>query len=161
MQQRSVIYPLTVKEITLAQERDLVLKKLKNTEKYSTHLVENTPVLCKNGKMVIPKVLQRRAVSWYHHYLQHPGHTRLEETLNAVMYWKGMRNTIRSHVKNCCKCQVNKRPKHKYGKLPAKLVIRNPWEALCVDLIGPYTLKGKDGTEIDFMYLTMIDPASS
>ena len=26
---------------------------------------------------------------------------------------------------------------------------------------GPYTLKGKDGTEIDFMFLTMIDPASS
>jgi hypothetical protein len=36
-----------------------------------------------------------------------------------------------------------------------------PWEALCVDLIGPYTIKGKDGTEIDFMCLTMIDPASS
>jgi hypothetical protein len=36
-----------------------------------------------------------------------------------------------------------------------------PWEALCVDLIGPYTLKGKDGSQIDFMCLTMIDPASS
>jgi len=36
-----------------------------------------------------------------------------------------------------------------------------PWEALCVDLIGPYTLKGKDGSSIDFMALTMIDPASS
>jgi len=77
------------------------------------------------------------------------------------MYWKGMRNTIRSHVKNCRTCQVNKQHKHKYGKLPTKLVITNPWEALCVDLIGPYTLKGKDGTEIDFMCLTMIDPASS
>ncbi len=30
-----------------------------------------------------------------------------------------------------------------------------------MDLIGPYTLKGKDVTEIDFMCLTMIDPASS
>ena len=27
--------------------------------------------------------------------------------------------------------------------------------------IRPYTLKGKDETEIDFMCLTMIDPASS
>jgi len=36
-----------------------------------------------------------------------------------------------------------------------------PWEALCVDLIGPYTLKGKDGLSIDFMALTMINPASS
>ena len=30
-----------------------------------------------------------------------------------------------------------------------------------MDLIGPYTLKGKDGTNIDFTCLTMIDPASS
>ena len=28
-------------------------------------------------------------------------------------------------------------------------------------LIGPYALRGKDGTEIDFICLTMIDPASS
>ncbi len=32
---------------------------------------------------------------------------------------------------------------------------------LCVDLAGPYTLKGKDDSNIDFMCLTMIDPASS
>ena len=36
-----------------------------------------------------------------------------------------------------------------------------PWETLCIDLIGPYTLKGKDGTIIDFMFHTMINPASS
>ncbi len=38
----------------------------------------------------------------------------------------------------------------------------NTWRALCVDLIGPYTLKGRnDGKSIDFMCLTMIDPARS
>ncbi len=60
-----VIFPLTVKEIALAQERDLVLKKLPKMEKDLTHLVEDTEVLCKDGKMFIP-------VHWYHHYLQHP-----------------------------------------------------------------------------------------
>ena len=30
-----------------------------------------------------------------------------------------------------------------------------------MDLIGPYTLRGKDKSEIDFMCLTMIDLASS
>jgi hypothetical protein len=29
------------------------------------------------------------------------------------------------------------------------------------NLVGPYTLKGKDGSSIDFMCLTMIDPATS
>jgi hypothetical protein len=37
--------------------------------------------------------------------------------------------------------------------VPPKLVI--------VDLIGHYTLKGKDGSSIDLMCLTMIDPATS
>ncbi len=98
---------------------------------------------------------------WYHHYLQHPGHDRLEETMNAAIYWKGMQTTIRSITKSCKSCQVNKRCQLKYGHLPSKIVISTPWEALCVDLIGPYTLKGKDGSEVDFVALTMIDPTSS
>jgi len=72
-----------------------------------------------------------------------------------------MRTTIRSITKSCKTCQKDKRRKLKYGHLPAKTIIRIPWEALCVDLIGPYTLKGKDGSQINFMALTMIDLASS
>ena len=155
------IYPLTVQEIAAAQQTDETLDKLNLLEAYTPQLVENVTVLCKDGKLVIPQELQQRAVQWYHHYLQHPGTTRLEETLRGAMYWKGLRHSVRTFVKNCHKCQVNKRRQRKYGKLPTKLVISNPWEALCVDLIGPYTLKGKDGTEIDFMCVTMIDPATS
>ncbi len=64
-------------------------------------------------------------------------------------------------LKTCRSCQVNKRHSQKYGHLPPKLAITTPWKALCVDLIGPYTLKGKDGSSIDFMCLTMVDPATS
>jgi hypothetical protein len=81
--------------------------------------------------------------------------------MNAAMYWKGMRTTIRSLTKSCRSYQINKRQSHRYGHLPPKTVITNPWECLCVNLIGPYTLKGKDNSQIDFMALTMIDPASS
>jgi hypothetical protein len=98
---------------------------------------------------------------WYHHYLQHPWHDRLEGTMNAAIYWKGMQTTIQSITKSCKSCQVNKRCTLKYGHLPSKIVIITPWEALCVYLIGPYTLKSKDGSAIDFMALTMIDPSSS
>ena len=136
-------------------------------------LIENTKVPCKKDKLIIPASLQHRAVSWYHHYLQHPGHSRLEETMRSVMYWEGMRRTIRSYTKSCKSCQVNKRHSQKYGHVPPKLVITTPWRVLCVDLIGPYTLNGKDGSSIpytlngkdgssiDFMCLTMIDPATS
>jgi hypothetical protein len=72
-----------------------------------------------------------------------------------------MRSTIRSITKSCRSCQVNKKHNFKYGHLPSKIIITIPWWALCVDLIGPYTLKGKDGTVIDFMALTMINPTTS
>ncbi len=124
-------------------------------------LIEDTKVLCKNGKLVIPTSLWHRAVAWYHHYLQHPGHSRLEETMRSVMYWKGMRTTTRRYIKSCHSWQVNKRHSLKYGLVPPKLVITTPWRALCVDLLGPYTLKGKGSSSIDFMCLTMINPATS
>jgi hypothetical protein len=161
------IYPLTLTEIADAQRKDQELKVYfkKNTKMpqkdMGLHLIEDTKVLCKNGKLMIPTSLRHRAVSWCHHYLQHPGHSRLEETMRSVMYWKGMRTTIRRYVKTCRSCQVNKRHSQKYGHLSPKLVITTLWKALCVDLIGPYTLKGKAGSSIDFMCLTMIDPATS
>ncbi len=125
------------------------------------HLIEDNKVLCKIRKLMIPTSLRHRAVSWYHHYLQHPGHLGVEETMRSMMYWKGMRTTIRRYFKTCCSCQVNKRHSQKYGHLPPKLVITTPWKLLCVELIGPYTLKGKNGSSIDFMCLTMINPATS
>jgi hypothetical protein len=72
-----------------------------------------------------------------------------------------MRTTIQSLTKSWKTCQTNKKRKRKYGHLPSKTIITVPWRALCVDLIGPYTLRGKDGTIIDFMALTMINPATS
>jgi hypothetical protein len=125
------------------------------------HLIKDIKMLCKNGKVMIPTSLWHRAVSWYHHYLQHPGHSRLEETMRSVMYWKGMHTTIQKYVKSCRSCQVNKRHSKKYGHLPPKLVTTTPRKALCIDLIGPYTLKGKDSLSIDFMCSTMINPTTS
>jgi hypothetical protein len=72
-----------------------------------------------------------------------------------------MCTTIRSLTKSCRAFQVNKKRKLKHGHLPPKTIITVPWRVLCVDLIGPYTLKGKDGTIIDFMALAMINPTTS
>jgi hypothetical protein len=99
------IYPLTLTEIADAQRKDRELKVyLKKNAKMPQkdigfHLIEDIKVLCKNGKLMIPASLRHRAVSWYHHYLQHPGHSRLEEMMRSVMYWKGMRTTIRRYIK--------------------------------------------------------------
>ncbi len=107
-------------------------------------LVDKTHMVCKEGRMLISKSLQRHAVLWYHHYLQYSGHTCLEETMSATMYWKGICTTIWSIMKSCKSCQVNKKWKLKYGHLLSKPVIMIPWRALCVytlkslTAIGPY-----------------------
>ncbi len=72
-----------------------------------------------------------------------------------------MQTTIRSITRFYKICQTNKRRKLKYGHLPPKTIKSTPWECLCVNLISSYTLKGKVNSQIDFMALTMINPASS
>ncbi len=120
-------------------------------------LIEDKKALFKDDKLIISASLWHRAVTWYHHNLQHPGHSQLKETMRPVMYKKGMCNTIWSYVESCRSCQINKRHSQKYCHVPPKLVIMTPWQALCVELIGLYTLKSKGSTSIDFMCLTMID----
>ncbi len=159
------IYPLTAQGVADAQRVDATIKHCFKSnhvfdKDFDIRLVVETSVVC--------KVTEWSSLSHYkgarfcgYHYLQHPGHTHLEETMQAMMYWKGMRTTIRSITKSCKTCQVNKKWRLKYGHLPPKTVITTPWRTLYVDLIGPYTPKGKDGSVIDFMALTVIDPASS
>jgi len=50
--------------------------------------------------------------------------------------------------------------KGKYGLLPAKIAETLPWRSFCVNLIGPYTIKAKYKTILDFMCLTAIDPTT-
>ncbi len=86
------IYPLATVEIAEAQRTYASLKHLfkRNAvidQGLEIKLIENMTCVYKDGRLVIPKPLQVCTVKWYHHYLQHPGHTRLKETMNAAMYW--------------------------------------------------------------------------
>jgi hypothetical protein len=81
------IYLLTTAKIAEAQCADATLKHLfifKHNavidQGLKIKLIENTSCVCKDCQLVIPKPLQVCAVKWYHHYLQLPGHTHLEET---------------------------------------------------------------------------------
>ena len=71
---------------------------------------------------------------------------------------------VKEHVKRCPTCQKNKRSNAKYAHLPEKVAEANPWEKLCVDLVGPYTLEKRKvkGRKKDLILwaITMIDPAT-
>ena len=61
------------------------------------------------------------------------------------MYWESMETDIKAFTKACTTCQKFKKKRKRYGKLPPKQVDLIPWECVCVDLVGPYTVTDKTG----------------
>jgi transposase InsO family protein len=118
------------------------------------------PLIVHNDRIVVPKVLQNRVVEWYHVNLCHPGLTRTEATIRQHFTWPNLRGTVSGICTKCDTCQRTKRTTKKWGELPPKEADVNPWDKLCVDTIGKYTLKTKDGTELVLYCVTMIDPAT-
>ena len=72
-----------------------------------------------------------------------------------------MKNQIRDTCKKCRVCQLTKKKSKKYRHLPAKEAETDPWEVLCVDLIGPYKIKRKGKRkELKLWCVTMINPVT-
>jgi hypothetical protein len=46
-------------------------------------------------------------------------------------------------------------------ELPEKEEEAEPWEKLCVDMVGPYTIKRRGAVALTLWCVTMIDPATS
>ena len=158
-------YPLTYSLIDREQCRDLKLKKGLLQGRYSTQSFhgggKSRHLICHNGLIVVPFSLQQRVVEWYHTYLLHPGADRTEATIRQHLWFPDMRTKIRTQLRHCHTCQIYKKQKKKYGYLPAKKAEATPWERVCVDLIGPYTINRPKGQEpLHLRALTMVDPAT-
>jgi transposase InsO family protein len=155
-------FPMSPSLVQKEQAKDKELQKdiSRNPDKYRKRKLEGAEVITRHKLIVIPKSLQKRIVAWYHHYLAHPGMTRLEATLRETMTWANMRKDIESHVRTCPQCQKYKKVRSKYGKLPAKHAeAAVPWKRVDLDMIGPYEVKAVNGT-FTLRALTMIDPAT-
>ena len=160
-----VSYPLTYRHIHLEQQKDDALKDYidKHSDAYRTetfhHGDKQYALFTKDGKIVVPQTLQKKAVEFYHGLLMHPGETRTELTLAQHFTWKGMRKTVEAVCKKCTTCQLTKPRLRKLGHVPPKEPEIIPWETVCIDLIGPYKI-GSGKHEATLHCLTMIDPAT-
>ena len=155
------LFPMSPKEIYSHQQRDQdLLKKLEVNEKYSLKKIEGQELITYKGKIYIPETLRERVMDWYHTYLVHPGTTRMVSTMQSILYWHGIWKDVEDHVSSCDICQRCKKQKNKYGKLPAKQAETTPWKRVNVDLIGPYTIKGKNKT-YELRCMTMVDPVTN
>ena len=88
--------------------------------------------------------------------------TRPEMTIKQHFWWHGLSATVHNVCSKCVTCQTTKRTHNsKYGHLPAKEAEAEPWDKLCVDLIGPYKFKQSNSKDdVELWYVTMIDPAN-
>ena len=126
---------------------------------YSMQNIEGHDLLCYKDKIYIPQSLRQRVLSWYHEYLLHPGQTRTEKTIRNTMTWPGLTQDVERLCSTCPVCQLTKRERKKYGLLPPKIAESDPWVMVCVDLVGPFTIKTPLKTH-SLLALTMIDPAT-
>ena len=141
-------YPIRYHDIAKAQETDAKLQqKLVSHRDYTLDTFRGGNkyhrLICRNNKIWLPVALQKKTVDWYHEMLCHPGETRTEHTICQHFDWKALRTTVHDVCKKCPTCQRAETTNQKYGKLPPKQAETNPWDTLCVDLIGPYTIPGK------------------
>ena len=159
-------HPLSYQHLSHAQQIDTNMKKILQ-QKDSPYQWKDFhgggktwSLICHNNKIVVPKLLQKHVIIWYHTTLCHPGINRTEETISQHLWWPKMRQQITEYVKACPTCQKNKRKIKKYGHLPPKQAEATPWDKLCIDLIGPYKIRRKAKNDLVCKCVTMIDPAT-
>ena len=108
-------FPLDLRLVRRHTERELnevnsPLKTLINDNQsgYNINTIDNIELVTYQDKIYVPKLLRRRTLEWYHHFLNHPGGDRLYHKLKTVCYWKGMANQAAALCKKCDICQSNK-----------------------------------------------------
>jgi transposase InsO family protein len=160
-------HPLSYDKLEAAQKADKQLLKNMELDKnnmYHTQFFHGGGItkqlICHKEKIVVPKLLQKHVIDWYHTVLCHPGINRTEETISQHLWWSKMRDQITSYVQSCPSCQRNKRKQKKYGHLPPKEAEATIWDKMCIDLIGPYKIRRKGKPTLVCKCVTMIDPAS-
>ena len=158
-------FPVQLKILEYEQGKDKsLLTKVRESTAYTLRSFrgggKERKLIVKNDKIVVPAKLQKPLVEWYHYILCHPGETRTEATIAQHFTWSKMHEHIRRVCSTCHTCQLTKRTKKKYGHLPEKEAESYPWEKLCVDMIGPYSIKRRGKEDLVLWCVTMIDPAT-
>ena len=75
------------------------------------------------------------------------------------MTWPGLTQDVILLSSTCPVCQLTKNERKKYGLLPPKKAESDPWVMVCVDLMGPFTMK-TPLKKHSLLTLTMIDPTT-
>lgn len=160
--------PITMHNIQQKQIQDVQLMQTAaaNYQQYPVMQIDGKNIICyrpdlnnpNDWKIYLPQALVHRVIVWYHLVLGHRGTTSMYETIRRRFYAPGLKKSIKAL--RCEICQRNKTLNQQYGHLPERHATLMPWDAVAVDLIGPWTIT-VNGRDIEFNALTCIDPVTN
>jgi len=96
---RTKIYPLRLRDIDKAQQNDTDLLNALQRDNTDFHLKDfrgggkPLTLICKDNRIVVPKILQQQIAQWYHVNLMHPGITRTHAHVSRA-------NVINAQLRN-------------------------------------------------------------
>ena len=107
---------------------------------YSQKELEDAEIIVFDQNIYVPLTLRSREINGYHFYLNHPGGSRLVNTIRKVFYWKGLLTQAAISVKTGNKCQHFKKRKTLYGYLPPKIIASlKMFNSVNINLLVPYS----------------------
>ena len=114
--------PRIAKEQVREESKNKELKKLFLTKQkdFGKKTVGDITLTTYMNKIYIPQNIRPRIMNWYHHFLCHPGASRLQLTIAQNLYWPGMVGDCVYQTRTCDTCQRYKKQKFKYGHVPDK-----------------------------------------
>jgi hypothetical protein len=136
-----IVFPISFVNILKHQQEDKSLRQDASTNSnyhFKSFRGGGKPLslICYKGKIAVPSSLQNQLVTWYHTQLCHLGETRTEQTIRQHSWFHKLRDLVHTICSKCATCQSCKVSHKKYGYLPIEQAESDPWERLCVDLIG-------------------------
>ena len=161
--------PITMLNIQQHQFEDVALNDRRNLEphRFPIKYIQGRPLICyrlvphapeSDWKIALPTSLIDETIRWYHLVLGHCGEQRLYDTIRSRFQVPNLRRYCQQFT--CQTCQKNKQLGPGYGHLPPRHAPLLPWDAVAVDLIGPWTIKVGD-QDLEFNALTCIDPVTN
>jgi hypothetical protein len=142
-------YPLNYAVIARFQQADHLFLQARNTrpDLYPIQAFSGIQLICYLAKptdpwkIVIPDAMLDKFILWYHEVLPHAGTSRLEDSIKVHFYHPRLRQCIAVIVGTCDACQKYKLPGRGVGELPPREADFAPWNAVAVDLIGPWKIQ--------------------
>ena len=141
--------------------------QMNNWQQFPIKVINQRNLICyredpteqQNWKIFIPHSLIQDVLRWYHLILGHCGTTKLYDTVRARFYIPGLSVYCRDFI--CTEqCHLYKNQGPGYGQLPPREANLVPWNEVCIDLIGPWTIV-VNGQVLEFKALTSIDPVTN